>query len=96
MLADEALLEMQEQVSEAFLLQRADNRTLKWLINIAIASIKDNRYPFPNPLDEPVLWVKFMEMVDEALEEAKVANAEISKAQEAVLGDVPGLKFPLG
>jgi len=86
---------MQEQVSEAFLLQRAENRTLKWLINIAVASIKDNRYPFPNPMDEPVLWQKFMEMVDEALEEARAADMEISKAQENVLGSVPGLKFPL-
>lgn len=83
-------------MSEAFLLQKASDRTLKWLINIAIASIKDNRYPFPNPLDEPVLWVKFMEMVDEALEEARAADMEISKAQEAILGDVPGLKSPLG
>ena len=46
-------------------------------------------------MDEPVMWSKFMDMVEEALEEAREAQKEISKAQESVLGDVPGLKFPL-
>lgn len=54
--------------------------SLRILIELAVASIDSSRPVFPNPLDEPVLWRKFIVAVQGAREDAKAAKAELEKA----------------
>ena len=72
-------------------MEKTEDRELGFLLKLSFSQIRENRYVFPNPMDEPILWGKFMDMVDEALEEARIAADEISKAQASVAPKIPGL-----
>lgn len=86
--------ELEDAIVEVLITERAPDPELRWLIRIAFVSIYEKRPVFPNPLDEPVLFGKFIGMVKEGLEDARSAQEEISKAQDGVLAKIPGLKFP--
>lgn len=79
--------EVEEVISDVALLERTDDRTLKVLIELAVASLETKQPVFPNPLDTPVLWTKFMVAVQGAREDAKKAKEEL----KSNIPDMPGL-----
>lgn len=79
--------EVEEIVSDVAILERTDDPTLKILIELAVASLDTKQPVFPNPLNTPVLWTKFMVTVKGAREDALKAKGEI----EQNIPDMPKL-----
>lgn len=71
--------EVVDEVEDVALMGMSDDPTLRLLIQLAVTSADSNQPVFP-PLDEPVLWHKFMLAVSSARETARKAKAEIDKA----------------
>lgn len=69
------------------MLERTSDMVLKNLIELAVASLDLKRPVFPNLLDTPVLWRKFLVAVKEARNDAQKAREQL----EQNIPDLPHL-----
>lgn len=70
---------MVDAIEDVALIGLSDDPTLRLLIGLAVNSADNNLPVFPDMLDEPMLWPKFMKAVAEARNSAKLAKEEVEK-----------------
>lgn len=61
------------------MLEKTDDMVLKSLIELAVTSLDLKQPVFPNLLETPVLWRKFLVAVQGARDDARKAKEELDK-----------------
>lgn len=61
------------------MLEKTDDMVLKSLIELAVTSLDLKQPVFPNLLETPVLWRKFLVTVQGARDDARKAKEELDK-----------------
>jgi hypothetical protein len=79
---DELYEELADEIHDAILMEFTEDRSLEWLLRLALVEILDRRPVFPNPMHEPVLWRKFVRWTEDALEDAKEVKKTLDKASQ--------------
>jgi len=71
---------MEEAVSDAIITERCEDIVLARLIDLALVEIREMRFLFPNPLDEPVMYRRYLKpWVSAGLAEAEAIRDQIEK-----------------